>query len=92
LGRGDFVPPTSRWVHVELVPDERVEALIRSPWPKEQAPKRPVLRHEEYEALRAVAPDVHPLFTLVLLLAHETGHRIGAIRSLKWSDVDRKPG
>jgi integrase len=62
------------------------------PWPKEQAPKRPVLRHEEYEALRAVARDVHPLFALALLLAHETGHRIGAIRLLKWSDVDLKRG
>lgn len=62
------------------------------PWPKEQAPKRPVLRHEEYEALRAVAQDVHPLFVLALLLAHETGHRIGAIRLLKWSDVDLKRG
>jgi integrase len=61
-------------------------------WPKEQAPKRPVLRHEESEALRSAAWDVHPLFELALLLAHETGHRIGAIRLLKWSDVDLKRG
>jgi integrase len=25
-----------------------------------------------------------------LVLAHETGHRIGAIRQLRWSDVDLK--
>ena len=25
---------------------------------------------------------------LALIIAHETGHRIGAIRSLRWSDID----
>ena len=32
--------------------------------------------------------DAH--FELALVLAHETGHRIGAIRQLRWSDVDLK--
>jgi integrase len=35
-----------------------------------------------------VAGEVDPRFGLALVLAHETGHRIGAIRQLRWSDVD----
>ena len=27
-------------------------------------------------------------FRAALVLAHETGHRIGAIRQLRWSDID----
>ncbi|MDB4876965.1 MAG: site-specific recombinase, phage integrase family [Gemmatimonadetes bacterium] len=41
-------------------------------------------------ALRKIAPQVDPTFELLLVLAHETGHRIGAIRQLRWSDVDLK--
>jgi integrase len=62
------------------------------PWPREAAPRRPALRHDEYEALRAVAHAVHPLFALALVLAHETGHRIGAIRVLRWSDIHVRRG
>jgi integrase len=58
------------------------------PWPKGPTPKRPVLRHEDYEAMVRVSRDVHPLFELALVLANETGHRIGAISALRWSDVD----
>lgn len=35
-----------------------------------------------------VASEVDWTFEVALLLAHETGHRIGAIRNLRWSDVD----
>lgn len=42
--------------------------------------------------LSRVAPAVSPLFTLALLLAHETGHRIGAINALRWTDVDLERG
>lgn len=62
------------------------------PWPKGTTPKRPVLRHEDYEALLRVARAAHPLFELALILAHETGHRIGAIDALRWSDVDLERG
>ena len=31
-------------------------------------------------------------FRMVLMLAHETGHRIGAIRQLRWSDIDLEAG
>ena len=27
-------------------------------------------------------------FRVALIVAHETGHRIGAIRQLQWSDID----
>ena len=27
-------------------------------------------------------------FRVALVIAHETGHRIGAIRQLRWSDID----
>ncbi len=40
----------------------------------------------------AISGDVSPLFKLALILAHETGHRIGSIRQLRWSDVDFEHG
>lgn len=58
------------------------------PRPREDSPRRPVLSAPQYEQLRRVAGDVHPLFDLALVLARETGHRISAIRQLRWSDVD----
>lgn len=58
------------------------------PWPKESDPRRPMLTDGEYQALRGIAGDIDALFELALILAHETGHRIGAIAQLRWSDVD----
>ncbi|MGH7647254.1 MAG: tyrosine-type recombinase/integrase [Gemmatimonadaceae bacterium] len=58
------------------------------PMPREENPHRPRLAPDEYERLLEVASSVAPLFPLALVLAHETGHRIGAIRMLRWSDVD----
>lgn len=60
-------------------------------------PKRPSITAEEYEHLLAVADAIPAegllqgrpsLFRLALVLAHETGHRISAIRQLRWSDVE----
>ncbi len=67
--------------------------LERNPWkgldvPKEESPHRPKLSSEEYQSLLEVAPQLGPQFTLALVLAHETGHRVNAIRLLRWSDVD----
>ena len=56
--------------------------------PKEKNPTRIVLAEEEYRALLKVARKVDWRFHVALVLAHETGHRIGAIRQLRWSDVD----
>ncbi len=56
--------------------------------PSEKNPTRVVLTQDEYEALLRVAPEVEWRFRVALVLAHETGHRIGAVRQLRWSDVD----
>ncbi len=56
--------------------------------PKEKNPTRVVLTQVEYEALLRVAPRIDWRFHVALVVAHETGHRIGAIRQLCWSDID----
>ena len=56
--------------------------------PKEKNPTRVLLTHAEYEALLNVSPQVDWRFRVALVIAHETGHRIGAIRQLRWSDID----
>ena len=48
--------------------------------PKEKNPGRVVLTQAEYEALLRVAGEVDWRFRVALVLARETGHRIGAIR------------
>ena len=55
--------------------------------PKVKNPTRIVLSDEEYEALLKVSRQVGWRFHVALVLAHETGHRIGAIRKLRWSDI-----
>ena len=60
--------------------------------PKEKNPLRVVLTDDEYEALLRVADEVDWRFRVALILAHETGHRIGAIRQLRWSDIDLDSG
>jgi integrase len=52
--------------------------------------RRPRLTFDDYQAMRRGAPGVHALCELALILAWETGHRINAIRCLRWSDVDFK--
>ena len=56
--------------------------------PKEKNPNRVMLTEAEYEALLRVSLEVDWRLRVALVLAHETGHRIGAIRQLRWSDVD----
>ncbi len=56
--------------------------------PVEKNPVRVVLTEEEYQALLQVSRQVDWRFHVALVLAHETGHRIGAIRNLRWSDVN----
>ena len=56
--------------------------------PREKNPARVVLTEEEYQALLRVSRQVGWRFHVALVLAHETGHRIGAIRNLRWPDID----
>ena len=58
--------------------------------PTEKNPNRVVLSEDEYQALLGVSRQVGWRFHVALVLAHETGHRIGAIRQLRWSDIDRE--
>ena len=60
--------------------------------PTEKNPTRVVLSEEEYQALLRVSRQVNWRFHLALVLAHETGHRIGAVRQLRWSDIDLEGG
>ena len=56
--------------------------------PKQKNPARVVLTEEEYRALLRVSGRIGWRFRVALVLAHETGHRIGAIRKLQWPDID----
>ena len=47
-----------------------------------------LLTDAEYEALLKAALLMDWRFRVALVIAHETGHRIGAIRQLRWSDID----
>jgi integrase len=58
------------------------------PFPKEASPRRPMLSDEQYQAMLQVSGQISQQFELALTLAHETGHRIGSIRLVRWSDVD----
>ena len=73
--------------------DERGRLLLESnplrglKMPMEKNPTRVVLSEQEYQALLKVSHQVDWRFHVALVLAHETGHRIGAIRKLRWSDI-----
>ena len=56
--------------------------------PREKNPTRVMLTEPEYTGLLEVSAEVDWRFRVALVLAHETGHRIGAIRQLRWSDID----
>jgi len=60
--------------------------------PTEKNPVRVVLPEEEYHALLRVSRKLDWRFHVALVLAHETGHRIGAIRKLRWPDIDLEGG
>ena len=56
--------------------------------PREKNPRRVVNTDEEYSALVAISKEFDWRFHVALVLVHETGRRIGAVRKLRWSDVD----
>jgi integrase len=78
--------------------DEQGEPLLDRnplkgmPRPKDDEPRRPLLGDEQYEAMLRVSRKVSPLFDLALVRARETGHRLGAVISLRWSDIDVERG
>jgi integrase len=57
------------------------------PFPREANPERPTVTDGQYKALLTTAENMNPTFRLLLIMVHETGHRIGAVRQLRWSDV-----
>ena len=60
--------------------------------PVQKNPRRVMITEQEYQALLGVSLEVDWRFHVALVLAHETGHRIGAIRHLRWSDIDFEGG
>ena len=60
--------------------------------PIQKNPARVLLAESEYQALLQVSLEMDWRFRVALVLAHETGHRIGAIRQLRWSDIDLQAG
>ena len=60
--------------------------------PKEESPRRPMFTAEQCVALRRAAAEHSPLAERFVLLALYTGHRSGAIRQLRWSDIDLDAG
>jgi integrase len=56
--------------------------------PKERNPLRPRISHEAYLGLLEAALSIDWRFEVALVLANETGHRLSAIRMLRWGDVD----
>ena len=76
----------SRDEHGRLLLDSNPLKGLRKP--KEKNPNRVVLSEDEYRAMLGVSRQVGWRFHVALVLAHETGHRIGAIRSLRWGDID----
>jgi integrase len=81
------------WFKAVLRWAEGVGLIDRNPLatyspPSEPSPRRPIVTASQYDALLVASDQVHPLFSLALILVHETGHRIGAVRQLRWTDID----
>ena len=54
----------------------------------EKNPRRPVMTQDVFNALVALADQVHPQLKLALVVAEGTGRRLSAWRQLRWDDVD----
>jgi integrase len=62
------------------------------PLPRELNPQSHAIGLERYRALLDVGTQVSPFFRPMAVLAYETGRRIGAIRLLRWADIDFEGG
>ena len=80
----------SRDEHGRLLLDSNPLKGLKAP--KEKNPVRVVLAEEEYQVLLKVSCQIDWRFRVALVVAHETGHRIGAIRQIRWSDIDMEGG
>jgi integrase len=60
--------------------------------PRERSPVRSTVTEPQYRALLEAARQLDWRVGLTLVLANETGHRLSAIRHLRWSDVDLERG
>ena len=80
----------SRDEHGRLLLDSNPLKGLKTP--TEKNPTRVVLTEEEYQVLLKVSCQIDWRFRVALVVAHETGHRIGAIRQLRWSDIDMEGG
>jgi integrase len=54
---------------------------------REESTKRPIMSAAQFDSFLVVSGTISPLFRLALIVTNETGHRIGAVRLLKWSDI-----
>ena|SRR5688572_32347660 len=66
-------------------------SLQSAPWShgaREASPRRPVLTDLQFLAVRDAAVSISRSAECMVVLAWETGHRIGAIRLVRWSDID----
>jgi integrase len=58
------------------------------PMPKNESPARPALTEAQYTAVRKAAVKVGTWAELMVVIAHDSGHRAASVRQLRWSDVD----
>ena len=56
--------------------------------PDEVDPRRPVMREDTADALLTVAPGVHPVLPLLIVLVGSTGRRLSSVLGLRWTNID----
>jgi integrase len=60
--------------------------------PDDGTPHRPVFTESQYRALLGTADSFAWQFGCLLVLCHESGHRLNAVLSLQWRDIDLTNG
>jgi hypothetical protein len=80
-----FLKSALQWAYGST--DEQVPLVTKSVFvdfaiPQETDPRRPVMKPDTAEALYAVAPSVHPLLPLLILMVGSTGRRLGSVLGL----------
>jgi integrase len=72
----------------EALPLVTKNVLAGFPIPGEPDPHRPVVRDDTTAALLSVAPAIHPLLPLLLIVVGSTGRRLSSVLGLEWGDID----